>query len=387
MEVFVRGTDNALWHIWQTAPHAGPWSAWSSLGGVISSQLAAAVNTDGRIEVFGRGTDNALWHIWQTAPHAGPWSAWSSLGGRISSEPAVSVNSDGRLEVFARGTDDALWHIWQTAPHAGPWSAWSSLGGGITSNADVIDNSDGRLEVFARGNDNALWHMWQTAPHAGPWSAWSSLEGTIITPIVYLGLKEQYQQQSEWCWSATTVSITLYYDPSSTWTQCTLVNTDHNQTTCCQNGSSTACNQPGYPDQALTTTGHLSSTAMNKPSLQTLINQLEAGHPVSINIQWFGGGGHNPATDGYDNSNPSAPTLDIQDPIYGPSTQDYNTFPGSYNGGGQLVRIVFHEIGRNSCRSISRPNPQMKGLLWSRGSTGSPHARVPFRRAASILRP
>ena len=181
LEVFGIGTDRALWHLWQTAPHAGPWSSWASLSGVVISYPAVALNSDGRLEVFARGTDNALWHIWQTAPHAGPWSAWASLGGTITSNPEVFVNSDGRLEVFARGTDDALWHIWQTVPHAGPWSGWSSLGGVITSDPTVIDNSDGRLEVFARGTDYALWHVWQTAPHAGPWSAWSSLGGIITS--------------------------------------------------------------------------------------------------------------------------------------------------------------------------------------------------------------
>ncbi len=136
----------------------------------LSAAVAAARNVDGRLEMFGVGTDQALWHIWQTVPHGGPWSAWASLGGAITSEPAVAVNTDGRLEVFARGTDNALWHIWQTVAHAGPWSAWASLGGSITSEPAVAVNTDGRLEAFARGTDHALWHIWQpfrTADH-GP---------------------------------------------------------------------------------------------------------------------------------------------------------------------------------------------------------------------------
>jgi len=84
-------------------------------------------NKDGRLEVFARGTDNALWHIWQTAPNNG-WSGWASLGGVITSLPTVTNDADSRLEVFARGTDNALWHIWQTAPNNG-WSGWASLGG------------------------------------------------------------------------------------------------------------------------------------------------------------------------------------------------------------------------------------------------------------------
>jgi acylphosphatase len=181
LEVFVRGTDNALWHMWQTVAAGGPWSTWESLGGVITSQPAVAVNSDGRLEVFARGTDNALYHIWQTAAHAGPWSGWSSLGGVITGDPVVALNCDGRLEVFARGTDDALWHIWQTAAHSGPWSAWDSLGGVITSDPAVGLNCDGRLEAFARGTDDALWHIWQTAANSGPWSAWDSLGGVITS--------------------------------------------------------------------------------------------------------------------------------------------------------------------------------------------------------------
>ena len=49
-----------------------------SLGGVIFAPVVGN-NADGRLEVFVRGTDGALWHIWQTAPNNG-WSGWASLG-------------------------------------------------------------------------------------------------------------------------------------------------------------------------------------------------------------------------------------------------------------------------------------------------------------------
>ena len=179
LEIFVRGTDNALWHRWQTAPNNG-WSGWSSLGGVITSDPLVTRNADGRLEVFVRGTDNAVWHRWQTHPNNG-WSGWSSLGGVITSNIAGGNNADGRLEIFVRGTDNALWHRWQTAPNNG-WSGWSSLGGVITSDPLVTRNADGRLEVFVRGTDNAVWHRWQTHPNNG-WSGWSSLGGVITSNI------------------------------------------------------------------------------------------------------------------------------------------------------------------------------------------------------------
>ncbi len=71
-----------------------------------------ARNADGRLEAFIRGNDNALWHLWQTAPSSG-WSGWASLGGTLTSQIAVGHNADGRLEAFVRGTDNAVYHIWQ----------------------------------------------------------------------------------------------------------------------------------------------------------------------------------------------------------------------------------------------------------------------------------
>ncbi|MDQ1285490.1 MAG: family serine peptidase, partial [Thermodesulfobacteriota bacterium] len=172
LEVFARGSDKALWHMWQTAPNNG-WSGWASLGGWID-RLQIGQNADGRLEVFARGSDGALWHMWQTAPSNG-WSGWASLGGWIDS-PVAARNADGRLEVFVIGSDHALWHMWQTAPNSG-WSSWASLGGWI-DRLEIGQNADGRLEVFARGSDAALWHMWQTAPSNG-WSGWASLGGWI----------------------------------------------------------------------------------------------------------------------------------------------------------------------------------------------------------------
>jgi hypothetical protein len=172
LELFVRGSDAAVWHIWQTAPNNG-WSGWASLGGWID-QLAAAKNQDGRLEIFARGSDGAVWHNWQIVPNGG-WSGWASLGGWIDGL-AVGQNQDGRLEIFAIGSDGAVWHNWQTAPNNG-WSGWASLGGWVDM-LDVGRNADGRLEVFARGSDGAVWHIWQTVPNGG-WSGWSSLGGWV----------------------------------------------------------------------------------------------------------------------------------------------------------------------------------------------------------------
>jgi len=185
LEVFIRGNDAALWHISQTAPSASTWNPWSSLGGGLTGDMAVGRNGDGRLEVFIRGTDNGLWHNSQQAAGAPDWSGWTSLGGILTSDPVVSQNADGRLEVFIGGNDAALWHIYQTAPSATTWNPWSSLGGGLTSNPAVARNAEGRLEVFVRGNDEAVWHNSQQAAGAPDWSGWTSLGGILTSdPVV-----------------------------------------------------------------------------------------------------------------------------------------------------------------------------------------------------------
>lgn len=163
LDVFVRGTDNALWHKW----YSGGWSGWESLGGVITSDPAAVSWSNGRIDVFARGTDNRLWHKW----YQGGWSGWESLGGVLTSGPAVCSWANGRLDVFVRGTDNALWHKW----YQGGWSGWESLGGVLTSDPAAVSWSNGRIDVFVRGTDNALWHKW----YQGGWSGWESLGGVL----------------------------------------------------------------------------------------------------------------------------------------------------------------------------------------------------------------
>ena len=182
MEVFVRGADNALWHKWQTAPSNG-WSDWGTQGGGLTSNITVAANADRRLEFFVRGTDNALWHKWQTAPSNG-WSDWATQGGGLSSDVAMGKNADGRLEMFVRGTDNGVWHKWQVAPNS-VWSDWATQGGVITSNITVASNADGRMEMFARGTDNGLWHKWQVAPNS-VWSDWAT-QGGILTSNISVG--------------------------------------------------------------------------------------------------------------------------------------------------------------------------------------------------------
>ncbi|MGD2087817.1 MAG: hypothetical protein PVH61_16685 [Candidatus Aminicenantes bacterium] len=199
LEVTAIASDGALWHRYQSKPNKGPWIGWGSMGkpsgGVkLVANPVIGQNQDGRLEVFVFGSNGALWHRYQPKPSIGPWSSWSSMGkpssgGKFYAHPAVTRNKDGRLEVFAMagtpGTGEfqlsntSLWHNSQPKPnHKGSWGSWQSMG--KPSNASwpcpaAGQNKDGRLEVFVPGSDGALWHKYQSQPNSGSWAPWKTM--------------------------------------------------------------------------------------------------------------------------------------------------------------------------------------------------------------------
>ncbi len=163
-------------HVW--------WSngSWSSIGGSATSSPAATTPSfpNGVIDVFVRGTDGAVWY--KTATNNGTtWSGWHSLGGQIASGtgPVACSWGAGRLDVFVEGTNGALWHKWSTNSGAA-WSKWESLGGKLTSSpaasAGGSPQAPNQIDVFVRGTDGACWYKDWTGT---AWSSWKSLGGQL----------------------------------------------------------------------------------------------------------------------------------------------------------------------------------------------------------------
>jgi hypothetical protein len=176
LEVFARGTDDRLWHTWQTSDG---WSEWDSLGGSIRFGPSVVNHTGGGLEVFSVGEDGALWHIWQESYG---WSQWASLGGSLTDGPSAAVNHDGRVEVFARASNGQLWHISQLASYV-DWSSWESLGGSVVGNPAVgRDSADGGLRVFVRGTDRTIYYSRQIDPSVSDqWDPFRPLMGPATT--------------------------------------------------------------------------------------------------------------------------------------------------------------------------------------------------------------
>jgi len=84
------------------------WSDWEDLGGILVSEPGVSSWAPGRLDVFVRGTDNALWHKW----YNGSWSGWESLGGTLNSGPGAVPWDYNRIDVFVCGTNRHLYHKW-----------------------------------------------------------------------------------------------------------------------------------------------------------------------------------------------------------------------------------------------------------------------------------
>ena len=87
LDVFVVGSDNALWH---RSFNNSVWSSWESLGGKLTASPAAVSWGNGRIDVFGRGDNGALY---QKTYNNSAWSGWTSLGGQLAPTTGPTVVS------------------------------------------------------------------------------------------------------------------------------------------------------------------------------------------------------------------------------------------------------------------------------------------------------
>jgi len=149
----------------------------------------------------------------------------------------------------------------------------------------------------------------------------------------------QHQQQTQWCWAATSVSVAKYYRSWSTWTQCGMVNAEKGQSTCCTNGSSDACNQPHVLNAPLSRAQVLDHMVSATVTYAELRAEIAAGRPVAWRIGWSGGGGHFAVIEGY---RVGSQWVAVDDPWYGESDVPLTTLTGgTYQGTGTWTHTYF----------------------------------------------
>ncbi|WP_296307298.1 papain-like cysteine protease family protein [Pseudomonas sp.] len=155
---------------------------------------------------------------------------------------------------------------------------------------------------------------------------------------VVLRFPIQRQLQGQWCWAAVAASVSRYYRPGTTWTQCSVADRQWGRTDCCGTGATGACNNPSILQTALTNVGHLNRQTAVQESLQTVENEVVAGRPLCIRIAWAGGGGHFVVASGIEDED----FVWVSDPGGGTTALvAYDTLRSAYAGSGSWTHSYF----------------------------------------------
>jgi len=129
LDVFVKGGDNALYHIWWDG---SVWSAYERLGENLEGAPAAISRAPNLIDVFFRGRDN---HLYQKEYDGSTWLPAVDLGSGQHSDVAVSSWGLRRLDLFCEDDNNTLQHLsWDGKG----WTRWESIGHGIDDTPSAV---------------------------------------------------------------------------------------------------------------------------------------------------------------------------------------------------------------------------------------------------------
>ncbi len=199
---------------------------------------------------------------------------------------------------------------------------------------------------------NKYWCIYSWMTRAGSNDLEIKLDsGATTVPFIQevsAGLFEQQkQQQTQWCWDGTSVSIANYIKRwGNGWNQCSVANNQFGRNDCCWNGSSASCNRPWYEWKGLETVGCSGGVVWRALNWDEVIRELDNKRPMTAGVFWSGGGGHAVnITGAYESQNWWTGATDryliIDDP-WEPSRSilTYDSFRNSYKSTGTWSRTT-----------------------------------------------
>lgn len=174
-------------------------------------------------------------------------------------------------------------------------------------------------------------------------AVWSRLDFTML-----------HQEQSNWCWCATSLSVRRYYDPTTTLSQCQAANTILPRTDACTDPTNANVNKPWYLDDALSDLGNLrESIVSGSLAWDATKSEIDTGHPLGCRTAWSGGGAHFICVEGY--LDDTTKMVAVDDPIYGQSDVTLNTFLTMYQGTGTWTHS--YKVQPNRIRLLNATVP------------------------------
>jgi len=159
-----------------------------------------------------------------------------------------------------------------------------------------------------------------------------------------LNVVQQYQRETEWCWAAVASMVAKFLPSTRDWNQCDIVNaTLASGLDCCPSPPPDGCNFSWHLDDALTTVGHPNGVSDGPMGLADLIQQIDQGFPVGVQIAFPGGGWHVILVSGYDDTSPGFETIAVNDPEKGfapsvPYTQLVNGYRNGFWNASYLTK-------------------------------------------------
>lgn len=171
LDVFVLGTNRAMYHKWWNGSSWGPSvTGYENMGGVCTSVPQVVAWGPNRLDVFVTGTDSALYHKWWNGSAWGPSvTGYENMGGICQGDPRIVSWGPNRLDVFVLGTNRALYHKWWNGSAWGPsLTGYENMGGTCIGQPEIVSWGPNRLDIFVIGTDRALYHKWWNGSAWGP---------------------------------------------------------------------------------------------------------------------------------------------------------------------------------------------------------------------------
>lgn len=166
------------------------------------------------------------------------------------------------------------------------------------------------------------------------------------------------QEQSNWCWAASTQVVALHNGVGSL-SQCNMASRWVANTSdgyCCNaaNAQSSYCNRGGVPETTLGFYGILDRQSSYPLPQADIVSEVRGGYPLIITVMWPQGGGHALTIYGaasYASNGGRIDTVNIWDSANGGDKVVVSRYQAEHYSNGTWTRTMTSKCPNNKCSS------------------------------------
>ena len=103
----------------------------------------------------------------------------------------------------------------------------------------------------------------------------------------------EIQEETLWCWSASSVGVARFFNPSAVWNQCSLVNAVLGRQDCCLTHRPADCNDEWNLRDPLQKVGHFGARSGGPWTMSQIRVMIDDDRPIGARLEWASTGrGH-----------------------------------------------------------------------------------------------